>query len=81
MGGVELNLELVALLASVVVLELQFVESELEIVGAYLVASATGDEVTDANLESLALGLALGGLELPGVARTQELGDEDARRG
>ncbi len=34
MGGVKPSLELVSLLASVVVLELQFVESELEIVGA-----------------------------------------------
>ena len=68
-------------LASVVVLELQVVESELEIVGAYTMASATGDEVADANLEGLALGLALGGLEFPGIARTHEFRDEDARRG
>ena len=74
-------MEVVALLANVVVLELQFVESELEIVGANTVASATGGEVADANLEGLTLSLALGGLDLPGIARAQELGDEDARRG
>ena len=75
-----MGLELVALLANVVVLELQFVEAELEIVGAATVASATGDEVADANLQGLALGLALGGLDLPGVARAHERGDSDARR-
>jgi hypothetical protein len=81
LGGVEPGLELVALLASVVVLELELVESELEFVGAGAVASATGGEVADANLEGLAFGFALGGLDLPGITRAQELGDEDARRG
>ena len=81
MGGVELGLELVALLVGMVELELEFVESELEIVGAGTVASATVDEVADANLEGLALGFALGGLDLPGVARTEQFGDEDPRRG
>jgi hypothetical protein len=80
-GGVEPGLESVALLADVVVSELEFIESELEFVGAGAMTSATGDEVADANLEGFAFGLALGGLDLPGVARTQELGDEDARRG
>lgn len=80
-GGVELGLELVALSASVVVLELESVESELEFVGAGAMTSATGGEVADANLEGLAFGLALGGLDLPGIARAQELGDEDAKRG
>jgi hypothetical protein len=74
-------LESVALLASVVELELEFVESELEFVGTAAVASATGDEVANANLERLAFGLALGGLDLPGIARAEELGDEDAGRG
>ena len=80
MGVVELGLESVALLASVVVLELELVESELEFVGAGAVASATGVEVADANLESLALGLALSSFDLPGIARAEEFGDEDARR-
>jgi hypothetical protein len=80
-GGVEPDLELVAPLAGVVELELQLVESELEFVGAGAMTSATGGEVADANLEGLAFSLALGGLDLPGIARAQELGDEDARWG
>jgi hypothetical protein len=78
---VEPGLELISLLACVVVLELKLVESALKFIGALAVTSATGGEVADANLEGFALGLALGGLDLPGVARAQELGDEDARRG
>ena len=42
---------------------------EFEFVGASMVAIATGGEIADANLEGLAFGLALGGLDLPGIAR------------
>ena len=80
-GGIEPSLESVALLAGVVELELESVELELECVGAVAVTSATGGEVADANLEGLAFGLALGGLDLPGIARAEEFGDEDAGRG
>ncbi len=73
--------ELVAYLAGRVELKSELVAFELELVGAAAVASTTGGEIADTNLERLAFGLALGGLDLPGVTRTQEFGDEDTRRG
>ena len=80
-GGVEPGLEVVALLLGVVELELDSVEFELDSVGSLTMASTTGGEIADTNLESLAFGFALGGLDLPGIARAEEFGDEDTRRG
>ena len=72
---------MVSLLAGMIELESDSVEFDLELVGSLTMADATGDEIADANLEGFAFGLALGGLDLPGVARAQEFGDEDARWG
>lgn len=58
--------------------ELQLVELVLEVLGVSAMAVAAGGEVTDADLEGLALGFSLGGLELPGIATAEQLGDEDA---
>ncbi len=53
----------------------------LELFGSLSVPFARGFEIADADLKSLALGFALGGLGLPGVPRADEFGDEDARGG
>lgn len=76
-----MGLELVAFLAGMVESKSELVEFGLEVVGSLTMASTTGGEIADTNLESLAFGLALGGLDLPGITRAEEFGDEDTRRG
>jgi len=61
-------------------LAFESLELESELVGPLAMAFAGGFEIADANFQGLALGLARGGLDLPGIAGPDQLGDQNPRR-
>jgi hypothetical protein len=73
-------LQLVTLKTCVFEFELNLLELLLKILGALAMMIARGRKIADADLQGFALGFTCSGLGLPGIARAEKFGDENAWR-